>query len=96
MHSKNPGLGLFSPFWGQNMILKKSGSVIHNTTWAPNSMLISRIKTIEPIRRKLLNRRMNRPYSYDHFGHGQESYKRISQLTGIAVDNKNKIQYNLA
>ena len=28
--------------------------------------------------------------------HGQESYKRISQLSGIAVDNKNKIQYNSA
>ena len=35
MHSKNPGLGLFSPFWGQNMIFKKSGSVMHNTTRAP-------------------------------------------------------------
>ena len=39
---------------------------------------------------------MERPYSYDPSGHGQESYKRISQLSGIAVDNKNKIQYNSA
>ena len=35
-----------------------------------------------------------RPYSYDPSSHGQESYKIISQLRGIAVDNKNKIQYN--
>ena len=39
---------------------------------------------------------MDRPYSYDTSGHGQESYKRISQLSGIAVDNKDKIQYNSA
>ena len=37
-----------------------------------------------------------RPYSYDPSGHDQESYKRISQLSGIAVHNKDKIQYNLA
>ena len=36
------------------------------------------------------------PYSYDLSGHGQESYKRISQLSGIAGDNKNNIQYNSA
>ena len=53
-------------------------------------------KTNEPIPRKLPNRRMDRPHSYDPSGHGQESYKRISQLRGIAVDNKNKIQYNSA
>ena len=35
MHSKNPGLGLFSPFWVWNIIFKNSGCVIHNTTWAP-------------------------------------------------------------
>ena len=39
---------------------------------------------------------MDRPHSYDPSGHGQESYKRISQLSGIAVDNKDKIQYNSA
>ena len=33
---------------------------------------------------------------HDPFGHDQESYKRISQLTGIAVDKKDKIQYNSA
>ena len=27
------------PFWGQNIIFKKSGSVMHNNTWAPNTML---------------------------------------------------------
>ena len=40
-----------------------------------------------------MNRRMNRPYSYDPSGHDQDSYKRISQLSSIAVDNKNKMQY---
>ena len=39
---------------------------------------------------------MIRPYSEDPSGHGQGSYKRISQLIGIAADNKNKIQYNSA
>ena len=39
---------------------------------------------------------MGRPHSYGPSGHGQEFYKRISQLRGIAVDNKNKIQYNSA
>ena len=29
-------------------------------------------------------------------GHGQGTYKKISQLRGFAVDNKNKIQYNSA
>ena len=39
---------------------------------------------------------MDRAYLYDPSSHGQESYKRISQLSGIAVDNKDKIQYNSA
>ena len=39
---------------------------------------------------------MDKPYLYDLSGHGQESYKTISQLSGIAVDNKNKIQYSSA
>ena len=39
---------------------------------------------------------MDRPYSYDPSGHGQEFYKRINQLSVIAVDNKDKIQYNSA
>ena len=38
----------------------------------------------------------DRPYSYDTSGHGQGSYKRISQLRDIAVDNKNKMEYNSA
>ena len=53
-------------------------------------------KTKDPIPRKLLYGRTNIPYSHDPSGHGQESYKRINQLSGIAADNKNKIQYNLA
>ena len=43
-----------------------------------------------------MNRRTDRPYSYDPSGHDQESYKRISQLSDIVVENKNKIQYNSA
>ena len=39
---------------------------------------------------------MDRPYSYGLSGHGQGSYKRINQLRVIAVDNKNKVQYNSA
>ena len=42
-------------------------------------------KTKEPIPWKPLNRRIDRPYSYDPSNHGQESYKGISQLSGIAV-----------
>ena len=37
IHSNNPRLGLFSPFLGKNIIFKKSGSVMHNTKWPPNS-----------------------------------------------------------
>ena len=36
---------------------------------------------------------MDRSYSQDPSGHVQGSYKRISQLRDIAVDDK-KIQYN--
>ena len=37
---------------------------------------------------------MDGPYSEDPSGHRWGSNKRISQLRGIAVDNKNKIQYS--
>ena len=53
-------------------------------------------KTKQPILRKLLNKRTDRPYSYDPSGHGQQSYKIISQLSAIAVDSKTKSQYNSA
>ena len=69
---------------------------MHNTTWAPNTMLSSRKKkTKEAIPWKLLDR-MDKPYLQDPSGHSQGSNKRISQLRGIAVDNQNKTQYNLA
>ena len=95
IHSKNHRLGLISPFLGQNIIFKISGSVCstlheHLTScWLPE-------KTKEPISIKLPNRKTEGPYSYDPSGHGQGSYKRISQLRDIAVDNKNKIQYKSA
>ena len=91
MHSKNRGLGLFCTFWGQNMISKNlplSYTAPHGLLtpfWVPE-------KAKEPIPRKHLNRETLFILS----GHGQESYKRIRQLSGIAVDNKNKIQYNSA
>ena len=37
--SKYPIFGLFSPFLRQKKFLKKSSSVMHNTTWASNTML---------------------------------------------------------
>ena len=50
--------GPFCPFLGQTCILfffpKKSGSVRHNTTWAPKTMMSSKKKTIL---RKHLDRR---------------------------------------
>ena len=55
-----------------------------------------REKTKDPIPRKLSKKMTDRPYSYDTSGHGQGSYKRISQLRDIAVDNKNKMEYNSA
>ena len=50
-------------------------------------MLSSQKKTKEPIPWKLLIRRTDRPYSYDLSGHGLESYKRISQLSGKTNTN---------
>ena len=96
IHSKNPRLGLFSPFWGQIIIFKKiwlCHAQHHMGTW---HHIDFQKKTKEPIPRKHPNRRTDRPYSYNPSGHGQGSYKRISQLRGIAVDDKNKIQYNSA
>ena len=53
---------------------------MHNTTWAPNTMLSSR-----KMSKKVSDRRMDKPYSYDPSGHGRGFNKRISQLRGIAV-----------
>ena len=83
---------VYFPHFGGKNFFPKNLAVIHNTTWASNTME----KTKEPIPRKLLNRRMDGPYSHGPSGHGQESYKRISQLSGIAADNKDKIQFNSA
>ena len=56
-------------------------------------MLSSRKKIKEPILLNILNSTTDSSYSYDPSSYGQESYKRISQLSGVAVDNKDKIQY---
>ena len=52
-------------------------------------------KTKEPIPRKTEGL-TDLIHIYDSYGHGQGSYKWISQLRGIAADNKNKIHYNSA
>ena len=51
--------------------------------------MLSSSKTKEPISGK----HPDRPYLYDLSDHGWESNKR-SELRDIAVDNKDKIQYN--
>ena len=38
--------------------------------------------------------RTDRPYLQEPPGHSRVSNKRINQLRDIAIDNKNKIQYN--
>ena len=80
----------YFPHFGGKVLFWKNLAVIRNTTWTPNTMLSSRKKTKEPIPWKLLNRRTGRPYSYDLPGHGHGSYKKISQLSCIAVDTKDK------
>ena len=45
------------PIFGQKYFFKKPGSVTHNNTWAPNTMLSVRKKTNEPIPRKRLERK---------------------------------------
>ena len=68
---------------------------MHSTTWAPNTMWSSR-KNYRVNSKKTSEQKDGKTfYSYDP-GHGQESYKRISQLNDIAVENKNKIRYNSA
>ena len=39
---------------------------------------------------------MGRPYLEHTFGHNWDSHKKIIQLRGTALDNKNKIQHNSA
>ena len=89
------GLAYFCYFWGKTWF-SKNLPLSYTTPHGPLTLCWVPGKTKLPIPKKLLNRRTDRPYSYDPSGHGQESYKRISQLSGIAVDNKDKIQYNSA
>ena len=91
-----PFLAYFSLFGVKNIFFKKYGLVMHNNTRAPNTMLSSRKKMKEPISIKLLDRRTDRPYSQDPSGQYQESNKRINQSRDIALENKNKMQYNSA
>ena len=68
---------------------------MHNTAWAPNTMFQKRLKNQfeENFQTK---GRTDLIHIYHPSGHGQGSYKRISQLKGFAVDGKNKIQNNSA
>ena len=86
----------FPHFWGKNNILKKAGSVTHTWTLTP-------WKHPDPDPEKnwwgslqeTSKRKGIRPYFIGPYGCDQGSNKKIGQLTGIAVDNKNKIRYNL-
>ena len=90
-----PGLGFFPQFGGKTWF-SRNLALSYTTPPGPLTLCWVPEKTKEPIPRKLLNKRTGRPNSYDPSGHGQESYNRISQLSGIAVDNKDKIHYNSA
>ena len=63
---------------------------MRNTIWAPNTMLSSRKKLKSQFQENFWTGRTH-PSAYS-----QGSNKRVSQLRGITVDNKNKTQYNSA
>ena len=70
---------------------------MHNTTWAPNTMLSSRKKLKSQFEENFQTEGWtDLIHMYYPSGHGHGSYKRISQLRGFAVDNKKKIQHNSA
>ena len=57
--------------------------------------MLSLKETNELIPGKLSGEKIDRPKFIGLSGHSQVSNKCISQLKGIAADNKNKTQYNL-
>ena len=66
---------------------------MHNTTWVPDTMLSSRKKLKSQFQENFQTEgRTDLIYRQDFSGHCQGCNKRISQLRGITVDNKNKIQ----
>ena len=83
-------LAYFPHFWGKKHDFQKIW-LSYTTLHGPLTPCRVAENTKEPISRKRLNRRTDRPHSFDPSGHGQESRKRISQSSGIAVDNNNKI-----
>ena len=93
IHSKSPGLGLYSPFARKAWLSKKPASVIFNTTWASNTMVSSK-KNWRVISKKTYEQKDEQTLFIWPSGHDQDSYKTISQVSSIAVDNKNKMQYN--
>ena len=68
---------------------------MRNTTWAPNTMLSSR-KNLRENFKNTFGQKDRQTLFTGPLSYGLDPNKRISQLRGIAVDNKNKIQYNLA
>ena len=95
IHSKNPGRRIFSHFACKTWF-SKDLALSCTTPHGPLTPCWVSEKTKKSIPRKFLNRRTDRPYSYDPSCHGQGCYKRISQLREIAVDNKTKVQCNSA
>ena len=68
---------------------------MHNTAWAPNTMFQKRLKN-QFEENFPTKGRTDLIHIYNPSGHGQGSHKRISQLKGFVVDDKNKIQNNSA
>ena len=64
-----------------------------NTTWAYNTMVSSK-KNWRVNSKKTYEQKDEQTLFIWPSGHDQDSYKTISQLSSIAVDNKNKMQYN--
>ena len=96
MHSKSSMLEHFWSILGTQFLFSKNLALSYVAPHEPLTPCCAPEKTKEPISRNLPDRRMARPYSQDPSGHRKGSNKSISQLRGIAVDNKNKIQYNSA
>ena len=98
MHSKNPTLGLFSPFWRQKHYFQKIQLCHAQHHMGPSYHVEFQKKKLKSQfqENRRTGRRTGRPYSQDPSGHGHGSNKRIRELRVIAVDNKNKIQCNSA
>ena len=93
IHSKNLRFGLFSPFWGQNITLKKSGCHVHHHMGWHHAEFQKKLNSQS---RENFQTEGRTDFIHRTLLVSQGCYKRISQLRGIALCNKNKIQYNSA